>query len=197
MLGLNHENTKKRLSDPLFFTVIFIICGTIEFAIMAFVEIPFVKHIIVAVLHRSTTRTGRTDIYTKYLYFMTGHWKWGYGLGRINYVVNELFGYTNVQNALLQWIIKAGAVTTTALFLWLLCPYLKLNKIKGTGLEERKDNIFPILIIMYTYMFMGIVEITYLQDFFMWAALIFAWARAHEREETKNETGDFINAENS
>ncbi len=182
---------RRLLFRPSFFVLVYLICGTIEFVIMGIVQLPFVTHIVVDILHRTTSLTGRTDIYMLFIPVMQGHWTWGYGLSNVNSTIFEIFGYTNTQNALLQWIFKAGLVTTGAISFWLV------SCLGGAGKAKESEKIFPVALIVYVYMLLGIVEITYLNDFFMWMAVVCGWSKWCQRKEKQLEAGYTFDAKNS
>lgn len=131
------------------------------------VSIPFVRHILLNVVNRSTNLTGRLNIYMDFMDGMHGHWLWGYGVGNANTVSTRLFGYANAQNALLQWVLQLGVVGTTCMAALMVTVLWRLNKSNAVA------RSMPLVCLIYLYIILGMIEITYSMSFLLLFGLIF------------------------
>ncbi len=128
-------------------------------------SIPFVNYFIVQILQKSDTLTGRTNIFVVFSQRMQDHWLLGYGYG--NSAAVELFGYANAQNALLQWIMQGGLLGTLLLTLFFLQVFKQATR------SENKKQLMPLVVLVYVYIFLGMVETTFSMSFLMWVSVIF------------------------
>ena len=135
-------------------------------------EIPFITAFIENVLERDTTLTGRIKIYQNYMRAMEGHWLFGYGYGSGNTVSLQHFECTNAQNAVLHWILQCGLIISSLL----IALFALIMKRSNHARAEMKKNIDLLVALIYTYIVLGIVEITYSMAFILFTALIFMTA---------------------
>ena len=144
---------------------------SVVFAFIAegIMEIPFVRYVVEEVLSRDTTITGRTNIYDMYINNMEGRWLAGYGFGNGNDAAVTLFGYENVQNGLLQWVLQVGVPTTVALVAVLLTVFRQIKRRN----PKNMDKILPLTAMIYVYIILGTIETTFDMAFLMWFAMIF------------------------
>ena len=162
----------KLMATPLFLVTCILLCTLIAFVIGFFLDIPFVSAFVEDVLGRDTTLTGRIKIYQSYIETMENHWLFGYGYGSGSQISVQNFGCTNAQNAVLHWILQCGlAVSTLLITLFSLI----MKQVKAARIEMRKNFEFLVALI-YTYIMLGIVEITYSMAFILFMALIFMTA---------------------
>ena len=150
-----------------FFLLITAISTLFAYYIFWILNMPIVQHIIVDQLGRSLTLTGRTDIYELFPVVMKEHWLWGYGLGNSYPVCWSLFGYTDVQNAVLQWVIQIGvpaSVCMVLIFAYIVSYYRR---------KERKLSVAPMLALLYVYLLLGTVEITVNNNFWLFIIMLF------------------------
>lgn len=147
------------------------IIGSVVFAFIIdeVVNIPFVAKLISQVMNRSTTLTGRTTIYNLFVSGMNGHWMWGYGFGNSFKASSSVYGVANVQNALLEWVFVGGIPSAVLLSILIV---LIFKRIKFADLAQRKVAM-PVVLLIYTYIIMGAVEITFDMSFMLWLALLF------------------------
>lgn len=132
---------------------------------------PSVANFVVNVLHRDVTMTGRTEIYGAYIDVMKDNWLWGYGYIRsVNIFKPLFFGCANAQNAVLQWITQIGILAVGIMLTLFIVIFAQLSKKKDL------KPIMPILALVYTFIFLGTVEITINMNFFLWMALIYMWS---------------------
>ncbi len=139
------------------------------FVAEAIVNIPLVEYMVEDVLARDTTITGRTEIYDMYVGNMEGRWLAGYGFGNGNDASVSLFGYENVQNGLLQWVLQVGVPTTAALVLVLMQVFRQIKRRNPKNMEK----ILPLAAMIYIYIILGTVETTFDMAFILWFAVIF------------------------
>ena len=159
----------KLLTAPAFFVICILACTLIAFVIGFILDLPFVTTFIEDVLGRNTTLTGRLKIYQGYANAMEGHWLFGYGYGSGNLVSMQYFGCTNAQNAVLHWILQCGLVITTLL----ITLFTLIMKQVDASQKKLKGNMDLLVALVYTYIMLGIVEITYSMAFILFMALLF------------------------
>ena len=139
-------------------------------------SIPLVQYFVVDVLGRNDTLTGRTNIFNLFSEKMSGHWLFGYGMGNQNVAAMELFGYSNAQNSTLQWVLQGGIVTLLALVL------LMNLVIQNQSRSQNRVQMMPLIVLIYVYIILGMVETTFSMSFLLWLGLIFAVA--NEKSKT-------------
>lgn len=164
------EHLKMVASKPIVFIVIFFLSGFLLLSFSSILTWGPVKHLIVDVLHRDATLTGRMQVYS-YIYRIVFQKKWlGYGY-ETNIVLSTSKWYANAQNALWDFIICYGFITATVLTVYMMMSvfrYFKYNK------KEIKKSSWIIFSMLYVYIFMGIGEITYNKQFFFFIAVLWA-----------------------
>lgn len=156
------------LNTPVSLIGAMLICLLFPFLSELIVSIPAVKYFVVEVLGKSENLTGRMEIFEIFGKRMEGHMLFGFGMGNANYASVTLFGYATSQNALFQWILQAGFWTTVVLVLFYLAIFAQ--HCKGT----RQKKTMPLVILLYVYVILGIVETTFSMTFFLWITLLFA-----------------------
>lgn len=134
------------------------------------VSIPVISYVVENLFERDATLTGRLAIFRTFIPSMREHWLWGYGYGNGNAVSEWLFRCANAQNAQLQWILQAG------LPVMLLLNMIMTIIIKQMAISSRQKQIMPMAILVYVYIFLGMVETTFSLSFFLWVACIFMHA---------------------
>lgn len=150
-----------------FFAFTLIISTTFAYYIFWILEQPIVQYLVVEKMGRSLTLTGRTDIYALFPSSMQEHWMWGYGYGNAFPVCVALYGYTDVQNAVLQWVLQVGVPATIAMCL-VFCYIMKLYRDAGCS-----KKLVPIIALIYMYLLLGTVEITINLTFWLFMLLLF------------------------
>lgn len=162
--------------------ILFIVgSGIIAFLLEQVVATPMVSDFIVNVLGRQITLTGRTNIYSLFILKTGGNLNWGYGLGSAYTTSMSLFGYADAQNAILQWILQIGIIP---------CVFMVLGFGGAfTGINRNEDLILimPIIALIYVFICLGTIEITYNMNFFYLIALIFAWSHRKEMDFNTDE----------
>lgn len=170
--GLNALNSPVVLLGVLGVNLIF------PFVSELIVAIPAVKWFVVEVLGKNANLTGRIEIFEIFGEQMAGHWLFGFGFGNENLVAKELFGYANAQNALLQWILRAGLLNTAMLVSIMVMIFWQRVK------KQQFRRTMPLVILIYVYIFLGTVEITFGMSFIMWLFVLLALINDdHEQED--------------
>ena len=159
--GLNALNSPVSLSLAMLFCLIF------PFVSELIVSIPAVNYFVVSVLGRNENLTGRVEIFEIFGSRMEGHAAFGFGMGNANAAAKTLFGYANAQNAFLQWILQAGAITTVALVLVILAIFVQRAKFGNF------KKTMPLVILLYVYILLGTVETTFSMSFLLWIGMLF------------------------
>lgn len=165
-------NLVKPLADPVIMASLLAVNLLITFSFELILQNPNVEEFIVDVLGRSTTLTGRLNIYRDYLPLTKDHLMWGFGMGTQYTVCMYLFHYADTQNAILEWIIQLGVPTTFLLLLTFLNAFSRLSR-SGTV-----TKLAPLVLLIYVYVFMGIVEITFSLNFILWTAIVYGYSQA-------------------
>lgn len=156
-----------RLTSPNVLTIALI--GNVVFAFTArqIMTIPVVAFFVSSVLGRSTTLTGRISIFEMFGDKINFFWVWGCGVGNEHAAASWLFGYDNAQNAFLQWLLQAGIVATVLLCGLMLFIFRQLSR------SNKQEKVLPLVVLVYVYIIMGMVETTFNMSFIMWLAVIF------------------------
>ena len=171
------------LTSPAIFVLSVSACTLFAFVIGFVLNLPVVPDFVENVLGRSTTLTGRVNIYQGYVEAMRNHWVFGYGYGSGNLVSNQFFGCDNAQNAVLHWILQCGIVVTTLM----ITVFALIMKQVNTCKRKTQVSIELLIGLVYTYIMLGIVEITYSMAFILMMALIFMSINDKKRNDTASE----------
>ena len=158
-----------RFSSPVILLLSFIISVTFSFVAKEILNLPFVIYLLENVFGRNATLTGRLNIYLRYVERIQGHWLAGFGLGNGNAVSMTLFGYANAQNAILYWVLQVGIPTTCTMLFYMLYVFHRASLVQSKRLME----VMPLIILIYVYVILGMIEITFDMNFFLWFAMIF------------------------
>lgn len=180
VLNSNRERRQHAFFSPVSLLIVLAVCTLGVFSYVTVLKYPVVQNIIVNVLKTDLTLTGRTDIYARFVKAMHGHWMWGFGYGNSFPVSMKLFGYANAQNSMLDMVLQVGvpaAVAMTFLFLYI---FKKTKKIPN------RVEIVSVVAMIYVYIWLGIIEITYLLPFFYFVILL---AAVFFETETQDERG--------
>ena len=174
----NSSNKKKNgkkssFNSPAVYLALLAFVGVV-FAFIAemILSIPIVSYLVNGVLGRDISLTGRTEIYALYTMTIPKHWLTGYGFGNAYDVTSTLFDFDNVQNALLQWIIQVGVLTTAMLVCFLVNIFSDATRKKA----QRLPSVLALVALVYTYVILGSVETTFNMSFILWFGMIFMLA---------------------
>lgn len=154
--------------------LVLMLVASVAFVVLvdAILDMPPVQYVVEEVFQRNLTLTGRTNIYNAYFRRMEGHMLLGYGFGNANIASVTMFGYENVQNALLQWVLQVGVPATVGLVLVMVQIFRQIHRKRLHNMHM----ILPIVALVYTYIFLGTVEVSFDMMFILWLAMIFMLA---------------------
>ena len=113
--------------------------------------IPNVRYILVDILHKDVTLTGRTYIYSGITSIIAKSPIWGFGFNNEFDVIMKMIHAPNAQNGFLSVLVNFGIVGATLymLFLWQVMRQRSATPV-----------YFPLIVMIYVYMVMAMVEIT-------------------------------------
>lgn len=161
VLVLPH-GVKAQLCRPVVAICCMLICSVFPFCYSMILNLPFVQHLIVNVLHKSLDLTSRTMIYKSLGKLLGQNPLFGFGQEN-NYNVcqkylklNEYEYAPDVQNGLLDWVVSYGIVGA-ALLLLLLILCLQRGRFVWNS---------SFIALIYAYFFAGSIEIPFDSLFF-------------------------------
>ncbi len=177
LLNSPKRNQLLKFSSPKMLMLVLLLSVIFAFVADRIVHIPLVEYVVEDILGRDTTITGRTNIYHMYIQNMDERWLTGFGYGNGNEAAVTLFGYENVQNALLQWTLQVGIPATLGLVAVMYQVFRQINRKNSKNMEK----ILPLAALIYTYIILGTVETTFNMAFILWFALIFMLVNEKKR----------------
>ena len=161
-----------RFTAPSFMVLFLLVSILFPFFSERLVSIPFVRYLIEELLGRDSTITGRLTIFGEFLEKTWGHLLWGFGYGNGYKVSEVIFHVANAQNALLHWILQVGIIPTLT-----MCGLI-VYIIRQLSRSPRRTEAMPLLVLVYVYVVLGTVEITFNMNFFLWVAILFMYSAA-------------------
>ena len=115
----------------------------------------YIHYFLVDILGKDPTLTGRIGIYAllddTFLRDTVG----GVGLENSHFFMSYLFGAANTQNGLFEVWVEQGLIGA---LLFLIIIYVMLNSARK---NEFKEFTYPIVALMYVFILLGTVEITF------------------------------------
>jgi len=167
-----------RFTSPALLLLVLVASVVFVMLVDAIMALPPVQFIIEDVFGRDMTLTGRTNIYRAYFENMEGRMLWGFGFGNANDASVTMFGYENVQNALLQWVLQVGFPATIGLVALMLQVFRQIHRkrLRNMGM------ILPLVALIYMYILLGTVETTFNMAYILWFALIFMLANEKQKQ---------------
>lgn len=157
------------LSSPAVVIAAMVLTGVILAFLAQILQIPSVRHIVVDVLGKSLTLTGRILIYDALQVVISQSPVLGYGYG--NTVVAMFVGYGNAQNSIMETIVNYGLLGLCALF------YMVWVNIRGS----KAIWSWGMFILLYAMIVGSVVEITY--NYFFFTALMTIAASRAKRDD--------------
>ena len=171
MLYFLPENLRKIASNPITFIVVFFLSGFLLLFFSGILTWTPVRYLIVDILHRDATLTGRMQVYD-YIYGIVSQSKWwGYGYYTDIFKKTSMW-YANAQNAMWDFIICYGFITMVAMLVYMMSSVCKFSKNESSGCF--RDTNWITFSMLYVYVFIGIGEIVYNKQFFFFIALLWA-----------------------
>lgn len=149
-----------------FIPVVILIVSCTFFFIFSISDNGLMKFIVVDLLAKDSTMTGRTDIYLNVFSLLPGHLWSGYGYGSTYEVCMDILGAPNTQNGLLELLVQHG-IMGVVLFFVLMFMVFKKNSYLKTRLYSR-----AIVAMIYIYIVLASVEITLGLEFFVLLAIL-------------------------
>lgn len=166
LLFRNNKKISKIFSPKLFLWVY----ALIFIMIVCFRNLSFMQPVL-DILGKSSTLTGRTDIWDKCIKYINDSLIWGNGYEPVLYVISKI-GNVKAHNIILQYLYNGGIIMTL-LFGFLNFKILKkVNKIEVDYISRLMINVsiflffivslFDFYIQKYTYIFMIIIYYCYI-----------------------------------
>jgi len=166
LLNTKVQKSLMRLSSPVLLLICLAVSLLFPFVADGLTSLPAVKYVLSSVFGRDASLTGRLDIFEIFGAEMQGHWLWGFGFGNGNAASVRLWGYANAQNALLNWILQVGVPITVMLVLLMVVVFRQMRKMRDAR------TCMPFVVLLYVYIVLGSVEITFSMSFLLWLAVI-------------------------
>lgn len=142
----------------------------------AILNVPVIRYFIEVLLNKSLTLTGRLDIYSQVMAVVLMKPLWGFGKEN-NFLISQLYlgadalKAPNAQNGAIDYIISYGII---GLILMLVLLVMSIRN--GAGKSNRAFSA-----LLFVYIILSMVEITFRQEFFVTMALIaFGWNKESE-----------------
>lgn len=157
-------------------------------AILIILSNSFVQYIIVDVLDRELTLTGRTDIYANLFLVLANSILFGYGYGNSFTISKTYFGYANTQNGLSEWLLQVGLVGVVPMVLLFCYCIFSLISI------DKEKEMMPIVAMLYVYNFLATVEVTINLMYLYWVFVLLAWTYLQKKRKANIEEVDAQNS---
>lgn len=163
------KHIKSLLASPVVFAVAFFIGAFLLILFEGVLSFGPIRFLIVDVLHRDLTLTGRMEIYHFIFKLLATHKWFGYGYGT-NIIESTSIWYANAQNAFWDFAICYGFIALTLLFIYLMVVIYKSNSYQASFGINRYTYLCTCM--LYIYIFMGVGEIVYNKQFIFYATLL-------------------------
>ena len=167
MMNTSFQKYFLQFRSPVWLLIFLTASVGFPFLAQKIVEIPVITYLVEGVFSRSTNLTGRMYIFDTFVRKCQGHLTWGFGLSNGNLVAERLFNCANAQNALLQWVLEVGIPATAMLVVLMVVIFRQLSR------SPRQNRIMPMVVLLYVYIILGMVETTFNMTVMLWIALIF------------------------
>lgn len=170
----------KILKTPLCLFICLLLSFIFIFVFDYIVSNRIIQTLVTELFQRDLTLTGRTDIYVMLPTILKDHWLTGYGYGSEYEVCRRYFAYADVQNGLMSWILQVGVLVTTVLIIIMLSIFKIMNKN-----ESIEKNQIAIMALIYSFIIIGTIEISYSMLFFGVFALLFGISIENSTKKNK------------
>ena len=177
--------SKRILYNSKFIVIMAILSTLFAFSYDMLLSNHTIQKFIVNILDRTLTLTGRTEIYQNIPNILSGHYLFGYGYGQSYNVWMNAIHMPNSQNGIIDLIVETGLSTTIILF-FIICNIFKLlNNVKC---DNYKQNIMPVVIMIYIYLILSAFEITIGLPFICFLAIIYSYIKQNNNQLIKEKT---------
>lgn len=148
------------------------ICYSTLFAFyyVVILNYQFIQNIIVGVLGKQLTLTGRTAIYENIPLVLRNHILFGYGYGSDYEVWKNFMGMPNSQNGVIECIVEQGIISTGLLIVLIALVMKKSNHFFEVNIGVR---VLSSIVIMYTLL--ASIEITISLKYILFVFLLNAY----------------------
>ena len=170
---LMSASIRQGLKDWRIFLIVIFASTILVFGFEKIISIPQIQNIVVNVLDKDLTMTGRKGIYHELLTIIQKSKWFGYGYG--NTIVSEILGYGNAQNGLFQIIVNYGIIGCIVFIATIIKCTQKATVPKYDGLYA----------LAYAMIIASIVEISFNYQFFFALFGIYAVSNSQIRSTIK------------
>lgn len=171
ILALFLKREYKLISNVYFIMICTIVAGFIILGFETILGIPFVQSIIRA-LNEDMLLSGRTRIYSMYLFPVMNNSKWiGFGYGN-SAMRTYAVAFSNAQNGMFDYILNNGII---GLILYLFVMY------KGLKDVEPSSPKYGLYLILFAMIIVSVVEVNY-GAFMLTIVFLIRWYRPDNRK---------------
>lgn len=166
ILALFLKREYKMISNVYFIMICTIVAGFIILGFETILSIPFVQNIIRA-LNEDMLLSGRTRIYSMYLFPLLSKAKWiGYGYGNTAMWTYSV-AFANAQNGMFDYILNNGII---GLVLHLIIMIVELKK------AEPSSHKYGLYLVLFAMIIISVVEVNY-GAFMLMIVFLIKWYR--------------------
>ncbi|SFO26644.1 hypothetical protein SAMN04487831_11510 [Pseudobutyrivibrio sp. UC1225] len=165
------------LGNKWVYLLFLLICGSFAFTYTFVLNSALVQKVVTEYLGRSLTLTGRVNIYELLPLILLQRPWFGYGFGTTYTVYMFFTGYADSQNGIVEWMSQVGVIGTIFLIGFMTYMFAFANKYKSI-----RKVIYPFIILIYIFIFISTVEISYNRIFLSILGIIWAIALGNEGE---------------
>lgn len=163
---------RKILRSPGRFFIVFAILNFLIVVFQITLKSSFLQFVVLKVLGKQLSLTGRTDIYSGFLETINGQWLFGKGYG--NTVIFNMTGsYANSQNVFLESILTSGILGTTCML------YILFKAINKELLKSSSFIAAAFVAAFIGYFTAGIVEVCFDNWFYLLVAMAIAYRKKY------------------
>ncbi len=174
------ENMKKLMSNPITPIASILVSCSFFFLFGSILGTSIMRFIVVNVLGKDPTLTGRMIIYSNVADILPGHIFTGYGHGSTFEVCMELIGAPNTQNGLMEILTQYGIFGVISFFV-LIYMCFKNHKISNI------NAAFPLVAMLYIYILLASIEITLSQNFILVLGLVILLFNNNGKNKTSHQ----------
>ena len=171
---LRDSKLSKVLCQPSFFIISIVLSASLMVFFSAVVfQIPFFNYVLVKILGESEDMTGRLLLYERLTTILLDHPLWGYGIRNVASIIEPLIPtIKNSQNGVLQLYLEMGIMGVVTYFAYLIRIVLH---------AQGRKMLYPVIVLLYMYLVIGLVEIPFTPTALFLASFIFLKQEFYER----------------